>query len=739
MVINNAAFLDGRMCFVSANVRTMLHVPWCVFNRANFENQQLLCSSFPHSHTHTMSKQGQASSGSRGRAAGSPFEKANQVLTAANTRSYVSQSGLSAVLKSVRDNGLPDALSRSAVKRARERALPESLWTNIELELDDGTLKCFPVIDPVQLLKFMLEEIPSFADYFEGQLSKHPCSDAAPWTICMYADEVLPGNALKPRNDRKFIAFYWSLVQFDAGCAQEALWFHVGCLRSNRMASVKSGWAQYFKKATALFFTSPFNLALGTMVHLRGHGDRMFFAKLGLVIADEPALKSIWGSKGASGNMPCFFCQNVALHSSDLAKNDATNFLVPHTCTDATRFVQHTDASVMEAARYLQRTVGTVNKATFTRHEQAVGLNHCPEGPLLSNDFLRHLINGPISSTQMDWMHIYLVGGIFQTECTHLLGALKGVVSAQDIHRFLGNFCFPKSLSSRAVTGQKMFSKVDQDVKSSASEGLSVYPLIRCMLVHEVPDGLSPEIDIAKNSFFALAQVLDLLKRLITGTVTPSDLRQSIHTHMALRLKAYGEAGFQPKCHYCAHLPDFMERQPLMNCFVHERKHKELKRFGNDFANANRSDSFEKHLLLQVCLQQVNSLKDLKQFHGVHMDNPFVATKETTQYVKTAFNLNPMLPLAVEMSNQVFVRPGLSCSAKDVVLVQTESGQYVGEVWFHVKIGAQSQFFTLWSPWSALGNNRFQVCDEPEFVETESIQACLVHRKDPDGSALVAP
>ena len=222
------------------------------------------------------------------------------------------------------------------------------------------------------------------------------------------------------------------------------------------------------------------------------------------MIADEPALKSIWGSKGASGNMPCFFCQNVALHSSDLAKNDATNFLVPHTCTDTTRFVQHTDASVMEAARYLQRTVGTVNKATFTRNEQAVGLNHCPEGPLLSNDFLRHLINGPISSTQMDWMHIYLVGGIFQTECTHLLGALKGVVSAQDIHRFLGNFCFPKSLSSRAVTGQKMFSKVDQDVKSSASEGLSVYPLIRCMLVHEVPDGLSPEIDIAKNSFFCI-------------------------------------------------------------------------------------------------------------------------------------------------------------------------------------------------------------------------------------------
>ena len=58
------------------------------------------------------------------------------------------------------------------------------------------------------------------------------------------------------------------------------------------------------------------------------------------------------------------------------------------------------------------------------------------------------------------------------------------------------------------------------------------------------------------------------------------------------------------------------------------------------------------------------------------MDNPSVATKETAQYVKTAFNLNPMLPLAVEMSNQVFVRPGLSCSAKDVVLVQTESGQY---------------------------------------------------------------
>lgn len=678
-----------------------------------------------------MSKQGQAE-GSRGRAVSS-----SQVLTSSTTRSYVSSSGLSAILKAVKEHGIPGAVSRTAVKRARQRVLPDTLWKTVELELNDGSYRGFPVVDPVQLLQFVVGEVPSFSEFFLEQLQKHTCSQDTPWTVALYADEVLPGNALKPRNDRKFVAFYWSLVQFDTGCFQEGLWFHLGCLRSNRMAEVKSGWAQYLKKASLLFFQEPLSLAHGVMLNMGNCGSHMFFAKLGLVIADEPALKSLWGFKGASGNMPCFFCQNVSLHSSDLAKNDKTGFLVPHTCCDTSKFVRHTDDSILEAARFLQTTFGTVSKAAFNRHEQACGLNHCPEGPLLSEEFLANIIPGPISATQFDWVHIYLVGGIFQTECTHLLTSLRGVLSVRDAHTFLCAFTFPRSLSSRGVTGQKIFSKVDQDVKSSASEGLSIYPVIRCLLIERVQDGISEHVDFAKNSFFALCEVLDLLKRVITGSVSSSDLKQCIETHMRLRLHAYEESGFQPKCHYCAHLPEFLDRQPLLNCFVHERKHKELKRFGNDFSNANRTDSFEKHLLLQVCLQQINSLRELKHNHCTSMDRPAVATPEIVEHMKAAFGLDTTVLLNVQVSNDIVVRPGLTCWAKDVILVETDRGQAVGEVWFHTKVG--DQYFTLWSPWSSLGSNRFEQRDEPEFVETELITACLVHRKNPDGSVLVAP
>lgn len=410
----------------------------------------------------------------------------NAVLSSAHSRSYVSQSGLAAVLKSIQEHGLPKGLSRSSVKRARDAALPEDLWATCSAVMSDGSKLGIFLCHPVGLLKWMVAELDSFANFFVEKLEQHPCSETSPWSIALYSDEIVPGNALKPRNDRKLVAVYWTFTQFDAATGMEDLWSHVVAVRSSVVRSMEDGWSQLFKMACEAFFRQPLDLSAGVMLNVKGHGLRMLFAKIGRVIADEPALKGSWSTKGASGSLPCMLCRNVTLAQYDIARHDATGFFVSHVETDEAKIVFHTDGSLMALVHQLQGTFGTVSKAAFSRCEQALGLVHAPHGVLLCDAVMQRVIGGAITVTQYDFMHCYFVSGIWNTEAGYLLEAIKTVISAGDVSRFLATFKWPLHLDTRCVTGKRSLEKFVADgseVKCSASEGLSLYPVLRLLLI----------------------------------------------------------------------------------------------------------------------------------------------------------------------------------------------------------------------------------------------------------------
>ena len=78
------------------------------------------------------------------------------VYVAAAGNSFVSQSGLVAVLKAVRKHGLPDAISRPTLKRRRAEAIPREtpvgpLWGSIQLLCEDNKLLELPVCNPYAL------------------------------------------------------------------------------------------------------------------------------------------------------------------------------------------------------------------------------------------------------------------------------------------------------------------------------------------------------------------------------------------------------------------------------------------------------------------------------------------------------------------------------------------------------------------------------------------------------------
>ena len=665
----------------------------------------------------------------------------NTALLALN-QSHVTLSGLSKVLKSIREHGVPEVSSRTSIKRRRDLELPD-VWTSIELVCNDKSTFETPIIHPGKYLEHLMT-IEPFAAFVEKRLAEQPCPVDAPWNICLYADEVVPGNVLKAQgNQRKVVAWYWSFAEFGDALGDELMWFYLGCIRSSKLKDqrpkrtekdVQGGWGQYFRKAAMLFFQRPRSMADGLLLRLPSGKLQMLVSKIGTVIADEAALKALWGVKGASGGMCCFLCRNCVLHSLDLHTSDTTGFLCSHAEAKFERFVPQTDATLLEAAQLLRNNYGVISKAAFSRKEFALGLNYSPEGPLWCDEFLKQT-RGAVRSTQFDWMHVYLVNGVFHSELTLLMDELKSLLPLNQAHDRLQAFTFPKELQSRGVTGKGIFRKVDDVIKSSASEALSIYPVIRFVIMEVTAGGQSPAVARAVRSFFALCQVLDQLK-LCFGRKQASfkELRAAVQLHTQCPVDAYGAQNMQPKTHYAGHLASFLERgDRLLSCFVHERKHKEVKKFAADIHNAReKSVAFEKSTMNNALLAQSQALASFERPDDLSLEKTRPAPAAFQGFLQSSLQCLQLVETSRELRG-----PGVRIFAHDLVLVTLATGERIGEIWFFAAQGRR--ILACWCAWERKGPNHYVPGHDPTFIRACDISRTLIYRQDADGTAHVVP
>ena len=52
-------------------------------------------------------------------------------------------------------------------------------------------------------------------ELFAKSLRLHPCSEDRPWSLVVVWDEFTPGNMLKPLNERKTMAVYFSFLELE--------------------------------------------------------------------------------------------------------------------------------------------------------------------------------------------------------------------------------------------------------------------------------------------------------------------------------------------------------------------------------------------------------------------------------------------------------------------------------------------------------------------------------------------
>ena len=303
--------------------------------------------------------------------------------------------------------------------------------------MDDGSELVVPYADPVAFLDHVLGTSHQIRELYARKLSEY----GAEWQICLYADEVTPGNPLKPRNKRKVWAIYWSCLQLSSHLCNELFWNVLMVIRSDQVYRPKKvrspdvapvileGMCQVFRACLAILTNDISSLKFGKFFRSLGS---VIMASPALFIGDEPAIKHCVGNKGSAGNKPCILCSNCVSVRSELWQHSANLF--PHSCYDFAKFLASTDESIWEKVELLTARKPVLSKSDFAELQQGLGLNYTPHGVLW--DPARTF--RPCSMIQFDWMHVLLVQGLFQLEVNLCLSKLahRGF-TYQKLHSYL--------------------------------------------------------------------------------------------------------------------------------------------------------------------------------------------------------------------------------------------------------------------------------------------------------------
>lgn len=645
---------------------------------------------------------------------------------------HVSANALSAVLAEVAAQGLPESRSRWQVAQARLDSLEEltpygSILTALPLVTKSGSATDLLIASPFALLHRAYKEGGSFTQLLDERLAAVPNSPEAPWRLVMYADEVVPGNALSNDNRRKIWVMYYSFVELSAAAlSHENNWFCMTAKRSSEVAKVSGGIAQVFGAVIKFIFGPELNLHTGGLVLTRPDGTIVrIFAKLGMILQDGGAHKLTWHCKGDAGTKLCMLCRNLVSKESDIVAEDGTNLL---TCSliHEHELDMATDADIREAVQRLAAFKETDTAVMFQKRQQAVGFRHEPHSMLLDPALEQYVF--PATQFVHDWMHAVLVHGVFNTVVYLLLEALM-TSGFRDIWSKLADYmtlwAWPKRVASAGLSdvfgSKRAFnSRKAKIFKCTASEGLSLYPILGHFILSVVLP--SNRCIMQCRAYLALVDILDHLVEVPHDIITPPMLRRVIRTFLEYCIEANWRQHMHPKFHWLVHLPKMLERHgTLLTCWVHERKHRMIKRYASDVSNTT---AFERSILAEVTCHHLAELKKTSSISAPGLVDPHAPTRCERKLLQLVVGTSE---LDCRTSPETRITPMVSCARQDVVLLKARSGVGIeaGEVLLHTEIdGVSYSIVSIWScaaTDTAKGAAEWRVVNEPAIVMTVDI------------------
>ena len=426
-------------------------------------------------------------------------------------------------------------------------------------------------------------------------------------------------------------------------------------------------------------------------------------------------------------------CRNLLSKASRLVDEDGDDVL---TCSliHESELDFASDSDVRGSVRRLAAKRLECGPGEFSKWSQAIGFTHQPHNLLLDRS-LDDVVS-PLSQFRHDWMHAAFAHGVWNSVACWCLEAFiaAGVKDIWDhTCTYVGNWWWPSRVHSPVL--KDMFckkraksSRTAHHLKCTASEGLSVLTVfsffVRVVLLRT---GKCPW---ACKAVLALADVVDLLMSVPLGNVQPDQLRLIVSTLLGACCEAGWRELMHPKFHWLVHLPRHLETfHCLPTCWVHERKHRVVKRYANDICN---NVSFERSVLGEVTSHHVASISKPDAFN---FKVGFASTSRAAPASVVAV-LNRELSMQLEpheckVSTHARISAHSTCHKGDVVMYTAGRGFLVGRVCFHAKVF--DDFVTLLSAWPTCklcpeaGSAECNVHHGTELVETADIMAALVN------------
>ena len=143
---------------------------------------------------------------------------------------YVSQTALHALLEIAKSEELPSVSSRRVVREARDCLTSQKTSHGLmhkQLHIGGCDLE---YQNPFAMLAHMSAESTHLSSLMRRAFAERPCSSTQPWTLVVYLDEILPGNQLAHKNERKMWGVYWSILEWGPAVLSDEAYsteFHV--------------------------------------------------------------------------------------------------------------------------------------------------------------------------------------------------------------------------------------------------------------------------------------------------------------------------------------------------------------------------------------------------------------------------------------------------------------------------------------------------------------------------------
>lgn len=539
----------------------------------------------------------------------------------------VSDSAFSRVLQQV--NLHPILLELTDARRQLQQPVAQQFnetCVTLQLPLISGGNLPWRVLDLGKALRLFVSKSVAYKELMHKTTRQHGHT----LHVLIVHDEIAAGNVLRSDNRRKFTPFYLAFSEFELALQNEYSWIPLAIITHGDVSLVAGGMSAVVRVLLRSLMLGETSAAIQGIV-LPLDAPTLLFIRLSPLLLDEAAVKSTFDCKGAAGLRPCLSCKNVVATNADLARHDATGYLVDIAEVDSRKFDLSSNNDIWEVLDNLSAQQPFLNVGQMDTLCKASGFNINKDGLLWDRD-LRPWLPYPLQ--RWDGMHCLFSHGVASTEMVVFLDACKRKVKVtfKDLEAFCcaawmnqpgRNVDFKTIFSSK----REKYTSQDSAWKGTASDLMGVFPLIREFVERVVkPTNLMNE-EVA--SFIAMADVVRVYRRMKrSARVTDAacdQLRDALISHGTLHKQAYGNEFIKPKFHFVRHLPDQLRLMTtLVDCFTAERKHKMAKAVAQPI---NNFSDFGVAVLSRCIANQIVSMPE--SFVANHLIRPVCDSPDT--------------------------------------------------------------------------------------------------------------